>query len=182
MGRLKSNHWVLRQTHQLHQYWCLKEVGGTKPYWVATSDRLPPVIQQRWKSHRQLFCPDWLLPNSTIIFAGWLGEAITGCHKIGLRAPHQLMRQQYWCSWWVWRNTQWLLFDLLPLQWLTASNHPGPPRIYTMGRPVFYILTEAVIVFMTSCILSRSWCMLQAISAFCTYVCIWFTLPFNLTS
>ena len=31
-------------------------VGGTKPYWVATSDRLPPVIQQRWKSHRQLCC------------------------------------------------------------------------------------------------------------------------------
>ena len=28
------------------------------------------------------------------------GEAITGCHSIGLRAPHQL-RHQYWCSWWV---------------------------------------------------------------------------------
>ena len=30
-------------------------VGGTKPYWVSTSDRLPPAIQQRWKGHRQLF-------------------------------------------------------------------------------------------------------------------------------
>ena len=26
---------------------------------MTTSDRLPPVIQQRWKSHRQLFRPDW---------------------------------------------------------------------------------------------------------------------------
>ena len=32
---LKSNHRVLRQTHQLHQYWCLGGGGGgggTKPY------------------------------------------------------------------------------------------------------------------------------------------------------
>ena len=28
------------------------------------------------------------------------GEAITGCHSIGLCTPHQL-RHQYWCSWWV---------------------------------------------------------------------------------
>ena len=29
-----------------------------------------------------------------------------------------------WCSWWVWRNIQWLLFNLLPLQLRTASKCP----------------------------------------------------------
>ena len=31
---------------------------GTKPYWLATSYRLPQSSKQRWKSHRQLFRPD----------------------------------------------------------------------------------------------------------------------------
>ena len=62
-------------------------------------------------------------------------EAITGCHLIGLRAPPP-------------SHTNWdtntgvvggfavissdcLIFDLLPLQWLTASNRP-PLIIYNM--------------------------------------------------
>ena len=58
---------VLRQTHQLHHYWCLGDGGGgggggegghkallTDNQWLP-----PPSHQQRWKSHRQLFRPDW---------------------------------------------------------------------------------------------------------------------------
>ena len=52
-NRSKSNHWNYTKPTKY------TSIGVSEPYWVATSDRLPPVNQQRWKSRRQLFCPDW---------------------------------------------------------------------------------------------------------------------------
>ena len=42
----------------IHQCWCPGR-GARSPIERATSDHLPPVIQQKWKIHRQLFCLDW---------------------------------------------------------------------------------------------------------------------------
>ena len=59
-----------------------------------------------------------LKKSGSSIFAGWLRG---GDHWLPLNrasCPHhhqqqQQLRNQYWCSWWVWRNTQWLFFNHL---------------------------------------------------------------------
>ena len=77
-NRSKSNHWCYTKPTNYTSIGVSVGGGGTKHNWVATSDRLPPVIQQRWKSHRQLFCPDW---GSSV----WRTDAwcwMTGCFCI----------------------------------------------------------------------------------------------------
>ena len=64
--------------------------------------------------------------SGSSIFVGWLwGRWSLVANLIGLRAPLPTVTLILaWCSWWVWCNIQWLFSDLLPLQWLAASNHP----------------------------------------------------------
>ena len=48
---LDCNHWTLPLP--AHRYWCVSEAGEQSPVWRLPVIASPPVIQQRWMSHRQ---------------------------------------------------------------------------------------------------------------------------------
>ena len=70
---------------------------GIEVLLMASSDHLPSVIQQRQKSHRQLFpLIAWALIGVVywwLMLHGWLGASL-GLRSLDLN----LLRPQYWCS------------------------------------------------------------------------------------
>ena len=83
-----------------------QQAGESKSYWWQPVIAPPSLVQQRWTSHRQLFCPYW--GSSVRHTDGWCWSPVALNRTSALP---DLLTHQYWCS----RRVGIISSDYIPL-------------------------------------------------------------------